>query len=241
MSEVLSQSDKKKMLSQIEDLESKLYKLKKELQYYTEINNGDIIRIKKKCGNLSAEFSVSAEKIKAEVKKEVNKKLENYSTIEQTSEKITATVEEKTQDLATKSELKSQIEQTANSIKSTVTSVKTDVDGLKEVNESVFEQTATGFELTGDVAISGKLYDTDFDRGYFEVSSGTSATDFGFYSKSDKEIFKIYDAIDGFTLYGYGHDFLQGSVNGVSPVGVWNFSGATVSGLENVNAIAVFG
>lgn len=248
MSEVLSQSDKKKIYGQIEDLESKLYKLKKELQYYTEINNGDITRIKKKYNNMSAELSVSAEKIKAEVTKEVDGKLENYSTIEQTADSITATVEEKTKDLATKDDVssavssaKSEIKQTTDSITATVTSVETDINGLKTVNESVFEQTSTGFKLKGDVAISGKLYDTDFEKGYFEVSSGNSATDFGFYSKSNKEIFKIYDAIDGFTLYGYGHNFLQGNANGVSPVGDWNFSGATVSGLNNITAVAVFG
>lgn len=216
MSEV-SQSDKEKIYSQIEDLESKLLKLKKELEYYTDISNGNIKRIKINCNNLSSEFSVTAQEIKASVN----------------------AIKEDVQ--GTKEELSSQISQTAEGITSRVTEVKEDVDGLKTINETVFEQTADGFKLTGDVAISGKLYDTDFNKGYFEVSSDSSATDFGFYGSNSKEIFKIYDAIDGFTLYGYEHNFLQGSKNGVSPVGIWDFTGATVSGLENINAVAVFG
>lgn len=271
MLEDLSKSDKKELLSQISDLESKLYKLKKELAYYMEINESSITRVKKDYKNMSAEFSVSAESIKSEVNKTIEATKEDLSSkIEQTANSITSTVSsriteevaDKTQGFATKDDIstaKTEIKQTTDSITSTVTKITGDVDGLTTF-KSKFVINEKGFILDGEKTVFDSIIylarkteteDNCIYENRFEF----------FYDNSQDERYNqvFFGGVNNYkTMINIGNRHSEdvcddvsfnncgiiqfGSGNKVNFSGAnVNFSGATVSGLGNITATAVFG
>lgn len=120
---------------------------------------------------------------------------------------------------------------------------------------TVFEQTATGFKLKGNVSISGNLitegditginicgsrfYDNKKDGYMYLYASGGSATDFILMRGNETEVFKIYDNISSIQMYGNGKCFLAtGYSDRTTPQGTWDFSYAEVKGLETTAVFA---
>ena len=133
-------------------------------------------------------------------------------------------------------------------------------DGVK----SQFLQTADGFELTGDVGISGDLIVGGTIKGSaFGSSDGkykmimrnsSDKLNFALYNdkykynpidESGTPYFGIYDdTLGGIGLYVAGESFLGAQVSGdvfVTPHGKWDFSDAEVEGLDVSGGTATFG
>lgn len=150
----------------------------------------------------------------------------------------------------------------------TTTNLYWHYDGEKWVSGSnanfgtVFEQTADGFKMRGNVKISGdlitsgtisaeridtdnlsctRLYSPISDAYYAKVYSNVG--DFGLYSKfatdnagvSDANcVWGIYNNVDAVNFYCYGKNYLgyNRNVNKVYPKGEWDFGSCTVSNLS---------
>lgn len=101
--------------------------------------------------------------------------------------------------------------------------------------------TIRGGTLEGGVIAGGEFTNLS-NGGYITVGTGTYG-DIYVYSRSSSrqwEVFRIYDEVSAVSLYTYGHRFLTGSASAVNAVGTWNFSSATVTGL-NTSSTAVWG
>ncbi len=150
----------------------------------------------------------------------------------------------------------------------TTTNLYWHYDGEKWVSGSnanfgtVFEQTADGFNLKGNVKVSGdlitsgtisaeridtknlsctRLYSPISDAYYAKVYSKTG--DFGLYSKSAADsagvsdtncVWGIYNNVDAVNFYTYGKNYLGYNRNSkkVFPKGEWDFGSCTVSNLN---------
>ena len=150
----------------------------------------------------------------------------------------------------------------------TTTNLYWHYDGKKWVSGSnanfgtVFEQTADGFNLKGNVKVSGdlitsgtisaeridtknlsctRLYSPISDAYYAKVYSQTG--DFGLYSKSAADsagvsdtncVWGIYNNVDAVNFYTYGKNYLGYNRNSkkVFPKGEWDFGSCTVSNLN---------
>lgn len=119
-----------------------------------------------------------------------------------------------------------------------------------------FSQTADGFELVGDVKVSGDIisggtisgvdivgvkYWDSGKNGYLYLRPLTETCDFEVCKADETPIFTVYDDGTGIGLKCYDYAFLRASVlNGgtTHPQGTWNFSGCTVKGLSQVAVFA---
>ena len=131
---------------------------------------------------------------------------------------------------------------------------------LQQWNESenatfgtVFTQTATGFELNGNVEISGNLitegtikgvdivgvkYWDAGQNGYIYLNSLPGTCDFELRNNKNQAIFTVYDTHDGTQLEAYDFTFLRATPGElVVPYGTWNFAYCDV---KNLDAVAKF-
>lgn len=116
-------------------------------------------------------------------------------------------------------------------------------DGIK----SQFIQTAYGFELTGDVSISGDaIIGGTITGAAFQNSNETTKLVLGDDTNSsvgdlgliritngrEKEIFTIYDNFTSVDLKVFGDGFLYSTGATTYPLGTWDFSKCDVTGIE---------
>lgn len=242
--------------------ESKLTQTAEEIK-------AEVSAAKKDIGEYKSSIDQRADSIEAEVS-EVKEDIGQFnSKIEQTSDSIT---------MAVNAAYANPIEtDNFNGLGSknqgviyhdTTTNLYWHYDGEKWVSGqnanfgSVFEQTADGFNLKGNVKISGdlitsgtisaeridtdnlsctRLYSPISDAYYAKVYSNVG--DFGLYSKfaadnasvSDTNcVWGIYNNVDAVNFYCYGKNYLgyNRNVNKVYPKGEWDFGSCTVSNLN---------
>lgn len=152
----------------------------------------------------------------------------------------------------------SSVSQTANSISTRVGKVENGQFG----KYTLFEQTADGFELTGDVTVNGSaVVGGTITGASLQNSTGTTKITLGHYTGStvgdmllnridsagnEQTIFSVIDNFQSIYLCAMGTAILQSSGATTYPKGTWNFEGCTVEGIEGGSgsggtAIAVFG
>lgn len=214
-------------------------------------------------------ISINAREIASRVTaSDLEAELMNYSTISQTANSINTKVGAIFSGTVTLSFVPTSANTTAAEKKKLVYCTQSGNEGYYYWNDvtyqwvktdsqsiySAFEQTASGFKLTGDVSVSGdlisggtitgadivgrKFWDSS-KNGYLTVNAQSGYSDLVLSHYDGKEVFKIYDLITGAAeLSIYGNRVLTSSKSGgCKPQGTWNFANATVTGLD---AIAKF-
>lgn len=99
--------------------------------------------------------------------------------------------------------------------------------------QNVISPNIVGGTVTGNVAVkAGKYYNTK-GGAYLEISS-TNDGGMELCRSNGTSVFKVYDNIGSADFYGYGIRFLNVSKqnNGTYVWGNWNFSNATVTGID---------
>ena len=173
----------KDLLKEVQLLRDELAIMQRKYEdiLYNLDDNNFSSKILEEKDNMKAEISVTSEKISAAVTREdLSNELLNYSSIEQTADMISSTVEEIVGDTyATKSYVK----QTAGDITSMVETIE---NGTFK-NKTLFQQTDDTFLFDGDNTVfTGIIYLTDNNgnkrfaiwhdetQGYPQVRLGTS-------------------------------------------------------------------
>lgn len=125
---------------------------------------------------------------------------------------------------------------------------------------SQFLQTSSGFELTGDVSISGDaivggtitgvslINSGNTTKLVLGADSGSTVGDLNLKSISgngtETTVFSVYDHLPGISLKSYGNAFLFSSGSTTYPQGTWDFSecdSIVGIGTGGGSAVAVFG
>lgn len=151
----------------------------------------------------------------------------------------------------------SSVSQTASSISTRVSKVENGKFG----KYTLFEQTADGFELTGDVTVNGSaVVGGTITGASLQNSTGTTKITLGHYTGStvgdmllnridsggnEQTIFSVIDNFQSIYLSAMGTAMLLSSGTTTYPKGTWNFKDCTVEGITGGStggtAVAVFG
>lgn len=232
-------------------------------------------------------ISVCSREIASRVtKSDLNEKLTNYSTISQTADSINTKVGAIFESSLTLNFKPTSANTTSDEKKKLVYCTEKGNEGYYYWNDvtyqwekansksiySAFEQTASGFKLSGNVAVDGsiivknsikadsidttnlsceRLYSKGHKDGYYaKVSSGLG--DFGIFTNSATEnantassscIWGIFhsDVVTGaVNFYSYGNNYMgyNRTESTLFPKGNWDFTYASVSGLDSVAKFA---
>lgn len=205
----------------------------------------------KEYGDMKSQITVSAEKISTMVTKSyLDDTLEGYSTYDQTAMAIRTAVC-KGVDFENAIEVDSEAEFTD---KTQIYLLGGEYYYYNEISEeweniddsiySVFNQTAYGFQLKGDVSIDGNVivnadikgssFSDSENKSTLTLSSDTGYADLTFTSYStanyDKALFKIYEGAGSATLFLFGQEVCTANSDGI-----------TFPDISSGSVVAVFG
>jgi hypothetical protein len=94
--------------------------------------------------------------------------------------------------------------------------------------------------IMSPIIYSGRYYGANSNSAYAEVGGSTSSAmgDFTLYRGSGSEVFQIYDDATQVLLYALSKSILRTTGSVTYPTGKWDFTGATVNGIDTVARFA---
>lgn len=258
-----------KIQTQVTKNQENIGKFDSKLTQTAEEITAEVTAVKEDVGTFKTEINQRADSIESSVSAIETDVGEFNSKIEQTKDSITTAVNAAYSNPVEVNNFNNVSPKIESVIYyDTTTNLYWHYDGEKWVSGSnanfgtVFEQTADGFNLKGNVKVSGdlitsgtisaeridtknlsctRLYSPISDAYYAKVYSQTG--DFGLYSKSAADsagvsdtncVWGIYNNVDAVNFYTYGKNYLGYNRNSkkVFPKGEWDFGSCTVSNLN---------
>lgn len=211
MSDSISKMDFKQLRNEVQLLRDELAIMKRKYEdiLYNLDDDNFSSKILREKDNMKTEIKVTADGIKTKVsKEELDKTLSGYSTIEQTSDKISTAITNVNEATDTKLQNYSTVKQTAESITSTVTKeyIKAKVDGeyaTAETLKSEIKQASDGITTRVEKLESGRydqytLFKQTADTFLFD---GEKVVFTGYISLTDNngvQVFNIFHDETGF-------------------------------------------